>query len=215
MIYHRQHSYASRDRLAIPPSEHSPSDRQAVCGRSACARGSTAMHAAAPALQPRGAGPDQGDLGNQWPKLCRYVENETWPICNNACENSTRPFVVGRKNWLFSDTVAGAKASLNLYSLIETCKANDVDVYRYLVDLFKALPYAKTADEYESLLPWKPVSLLESQPPERSPPSRYGAKCEFADRLRSFRTPLSTLAFRDFTERLIVSSKTFVWGERI
>jgi transposase len=96
-----------------------------------------------------------GYLGNQWPKLCRYVENETWPICNNACENSIRPFVVGRKNWLFSDTVAGAKASLNLYSLIETCKANDADVYRYLVDLFKALPYAKTADDYEVLLPWK------------------------------------------------------------
>jgi transposase len=96
-----------------------------------------------------------GYLGNQWPKLCRYVENETWPICNNACENSIRPFVVGRKNWLFSDTVAGAKASLNLYSLIETCKANDVDVYRYLVDLFKALPHAKSADDYEALLPWK------------------------------------------------------------
>ena len=96
-----------------------------------------------------------GYLGNQWPKLVRYVENETWPICNNECENSIRPFVVGRKNWLFSDTVAGAKASLNLYSLIETCKANDVDLYRYLVDLFKALPYAKTADDYEALLPWK------------------------------------------------------------
>ncbi|WP_144021109.1 transposase domain-containing protein, partial [Caballeronia sordidicola] len=78
-----------------------------------------------------------------------------WPICNNACENSIRPFVVGRKNWLFSDTVAGAKASLNLYSLIETCKANDIDIYRYLVDLFKALPYAKVADDYEALLPWK------------------------------------------------------------
>ncbi|MCA7987885.1 transposase domain-containing protein, partial [Burkholderia vietnamiensis] len=86
---------------------------------------------------------------------CRYVENATWPICNNACENSIRPFVVGRKNWLFSDTVAGAKASLNLYSLIETAKANDVDIYRYLVDLFKALPYAKTADDYEALLPWR------------------------------------------------------------
>ncbi|MGB8417658.1 IS66 family transposase [Paraburkholderia sp.] len=96
-----------------------------------------------------------GYLGNQWPKLCRYVEDETWPICNNACENSIRPFCLGRKNWLFSDTVAGAKASLNLYSLIETCKANDVDVYRYLVDLFKALPHASTADDYEALLPWK------------------------------------------------------------
>ncbi|MEX3527410.1 MAG: transposase domain-containing protein, partial [Burkholderia sp.] len=41
------------------------------------------------------------------------------------------------------------------YSLIETAKANDVDVYRYLIDLFKALPLAKTADDYEALLPWK------------------------------------------------------------
>jgi transposase len=96
-----------------------------------------------------------GYLGNQWPKLVRYVENEAWPICNNECENSIRPFVIGRKNWLFSDTVAGAKASVNLYSLIETCKANDIDAYRYLIDLFKALPYAKTADDYEALLPWK------------------------------------------------------------
>jgi transposase len=96
-----------------------------------------------------------GYLGNQWSKLVRYVENEAWPICNNACENSIRPFVLGRKNWLFSDTVAGAKASANLYSLIESAKANDLDIYRYLIDLFKALPYAKTADDYEALLPWK------------------------------------------------------------
>ena len=96
-----------------------------------------------------------GYLGNQWPKLERYVENEAWAICNNACENLIRPFVVGRKNWLFSDTVAGAKDSANLYSLIETCKAHEIDIYQYLIDLFKALPYAKTADDYEALLPWK------------------------------------------------------------
>ncbi|MEX3581685.1 MAG: transposase [Burkholderia sp.] len=76
-----------------------------------------------------------GYLGNQWPKLCRHIENEAWPICNQACEDSIRPFVLGSKNWLFSDRVAGAKASLNLYSLIETCKANHVDVYQYLIDL--------------------------------------------------------------------------------
>ena len=96
-----------------------------------------------------------GYLNGQWPKLCRYVENGLWPICNNACENSIRPFVVGRKNFLFCDTVAGAKASANLYSLVETCRANNVDIYQYLIDLFKALPYANTADDYEALLPWK------------------------------------------------------------
>ena len=51
--------------------------------------------------------------------------------------------------------MAGAKASANLYSLIETCRANNVDIYQYLVDLFKALPYANNADDYEALLPWK------------------------------------------------------------
>jgi hypothetical protein len=96
-----------------------------------------------------------GYLSGQWPKLCRYVENGLWPICNNAIENSIRPFVIGRKNFLFSDTVVGAKASANLYSLVETCRANNIDVYQYLIDLFKALPNASNADDYETLLPWK------------------------------------------------------------
>ena len=56
---------------------------------------------------------------------------------------------------MFSDTVGGATASANLYSLLETAKANGIDTYPYLVALFKALPYAKTADDYEALLPWR------------------------------------------------------------
>lgn len=94
-------------------------------------------------------------LQGQWPKLIRYVENGAWPISNNACENAIRPFTVGRKNWLFYDTVAGANAAANLYSLIETCKANDVEPYAYLLALFQALPLANTADDYEALLPWR------------------------------------------------------------
>lgn len=94
-------------------------------------------------------------LRGQWPKLVRYVENCNWPIDNNLCENAIRPFVVGRKGWLFSDTVGGATASANLYSIIETCKANGVDPYTYLVELLRALPLATTADDYEALLPWK------------------------------------------------------------
>ena len=94
-------------------------------------------------------------LQGQWPKLIRYVENGAWPIDNNPCENAIRPFVVGRRNWLFADTVGGATASANLYSLIETCKANGIDPYRYLVGLFRAVPLAKTADDYEVLLPWR------------------------------------------------------------
>lgn len=93
-------------------------------------------------------------LSAQWPKLIRFVGNGAWPIDNNLCENAIRPFVVGRRNWLFADTVAGANASANLYSLIETCKANRIDPYTYLVDLFRKLPLAKTADDFEALLPW-------------------------------------------------------------
>lgn len=93
-------------------------------------------------------------LSAQWPKLIRYVENGAWPIDNNRCENAIRPFVVGRRNWLFSDTVGGANASANLYSLIETCKAHRIDPYRYLVALFRLLPLAQTVDDFETLLPW-------------------------------------------------------------
>ena len=94
-------------------------------------------------------------FGSQWPKLVRYVEDGRYPIDNNPCENSIRPFVVGRKGWLFSDTVAGANASANLYSLVQTCKANGIDSYRYLRALFIALPNATTVDDYEALLPWR------------------------------------------------------------
>jgi hypothetical protein len=64
-------------------------------------------------------------------------------------------FTVGRRNWLFSDSVAGANAAANLYSLVQTCKANSIEPYHYLIALFKGLPNAHTADDYEALLPWR------------------------------------------------------------
>ncbi|CAD6877750.1 Mobile element protein [Methylomonas albis] len=94
-------------------------------------------------------------LSAQWPKLIRFVENGRWPIDNNACENAIRPFVIGRRNWLFSDTVGGAQASASLYSLIETCKANSIEPYGYLIAVFRQLPLAKTAEDFEALLPWQ------------------------------------------------------------
>nr|WP_225616388.1 IS66 family transposase [Methylomonas albis] len=96
-------------------------------------------------------------LSSQWPKLNRFVENGAWPIDNNLCENAIRPFVVGRRNGLFCDTVAGAQASANLYSLIETCKANRIEPYIYLAALFRQLPLAKTVEDFEALLPWQLV----------------------------------------------------------
>jgi transposase len=94
-------------------------------------------------------------LSAQWPKLVRFVEDGSFPIDNNAAENAIRPFVVGRRNWLFADTVGGATASANLYSLIETAKANGIEPYRYLCALFAALPKASRLEDYEALLPWR------------------------------------------------------------
>ncbi len=100
-------------------------------------------------------------LSSQWSKLKLFVENGTHPIDNNPCENSIRPFVIGRRNWLFADTVAGANASANLYSLLQTCKVNGVDGYRYLRALLVALPGAKTVEDYEALLPWR-IALADA-----------------------------------------------------
>lgn len=94
-------------------------------------------------------------LASQWPKLAQFVKDPRYSLDNNACENAIRPFCVGRRNWLFADTVAGANASANLYSLLQTCKVNGIDGYRYLRALFIALPKARTADDYAALLPWR------------------------------------------------------------
>ena len=82
------------------------------------------------------------------------IEDGRLEIDNNATERAIRPFVIGRRNWLFSDTVEGAKASANLYSLIETVKAHDLEPYRYLRYVFKELPRAQSLEEIEQLLPW-------------------------------------------------------------
>ncbi|MDB5730872.1 MAG: transposase [Variovorax sp.] len=94
-------------------------------------------------------------LASQWSKLNRYVEDGRYSIDNNVQENAIRPFCVGRRNWLFADTVAGANSSANLYALLQTCQVNGIDGYRYLRALFTALPKAQTADDYAALLPWR------------------------------------------------------------
>ncbi len=98
-------------------------------------------------------------LHNQWSKLIRYLEDGRLRIDNNLLENAIRPFVVGRKNFLFCDTVRGANASANLYSLIETAKANGIEPYQYLRRVFAGLPNAKTVEDVEALLPYR-VKLI-------------------------------------------------------
>ena len=93
-------------------------------------------------------------LIKQWPKLIRYADDGQVAIDTNLAENAIRPFALGRRNWLFADTVNGAKASANLYSLVQTARANELEPYTYLRRLFAALPAAQTVDDIGALLPW-------------------------------------------------------------
>ena len=92
-------------------------------------------------------------LYSEWEKLIRYLDDGRLEIDNNLAENAIRPFVLGRKNWLFSDSVKGVQASANLYSLIETAKASGLQPYAYLRHVFAELPKADTVDDIEALLP--------------------------------------------------------------
>ena len=93
-------------------------------------------------------------LAADWPRLIRYLGDGRVEISNVLCENAIRPFVIGRKNWLFSDTPAGAHASAKLYGIIETAKANGLEPYAYLRLVFEKLPQATMPADVEALLPW-------------------------------------------------------------
>ena len=92
-------------------------------------------------------------LDRQWPKLVRGLEDGRLPLDTHLVENAIRPFVLGRKNWLFADTVASARASANLYGLIETAKANRIEPGRYLTHLFAVLPTVTSTEQIDALLP--------------------------------------------------------------
>ena len=93
-------------------------------------------------------------LNKQWDKLTVYTTDGRLRIDNNLGENAVRPFVMGRKSWLFSNSVAGANASANLYSLVETAKANGHEPYGYIKQVLTELPAAKTLEDIEALLPF-------------------------------------------------------------
>lgn len=104
--------------------------------------------------------PPKGLLGeafnyalNNWTKLIRYLEDGHITPDNNAAENAIRPFVVGRKNWLFAGHPNGAHTSATLYAVIETAKACGLNPYAYLRFLFAKLPMAKGEEDYMALLP--------------------------------------------------------------
>jgi transposase len=92
-------------------------------------------------------------LLGEWENLDKYIYDGYIPIDNNYVENAIRPFVVGRRNWLFYDTQDGAKASAGYYSIIETAKANCLEPYSYLNYLFEKIPIYNEKSDFQKLLP--------------------------------------------------------------
>jgi hypothetical protein len=110
----------------------------------------------------RGEVPPQSQIGmalnyahNEWLHLVRYLDDGRLEIDNNVVENAIRPFAVGRKNWLFSDSVAGAKASAAIYSVMVSAKLNGHNEYAYFRHLLEKLPLAEKIEDFEALLPHK------------------------------------------------------------
>lgn len=94
---------------------------------------------------------------NQKENLCKFLEDGRIPLTNSRAERAIRPFAVHRKNWLFADSVEGAKANAVYYSLIESAKVNNLNIYKYINYLLKTLPQleeAQSEKDLEKYLPW-------------------------------------------------------------
>lgn len=98
---------------------------------------------------------------NQKPYMENYLLDGRCALSNNVAENAIRPFTVGRKNWLFADTPKGAAASAAIYSIIETAKANGLNVYTYLEFLLMYMPdtdWRNHLEDLEDLMPWSQMA---------------------------------------------------------
>jgi transposase len=95
---------------------------------------------------------------NQWEKLTAFLKDGRLEIDNNRSERAIKPFVIGRKNWLFANTPRGAKASAVIYSVMETAKENGLNPFQYLKFLFEQLPQLPDLNDTEALAPFLPWS---------------------------------------------------------
>jgi transposase len=119
----------------------------------------------------KGTVPDESLLGkaisytlDEFKRLVRYLRYAYLTPDNNVAERAIKPYVVGRKNWLFNNTPLGAHASAAMYSLVETAIANKLDPYHFLWRLLTELPEADTREKLEKLLPWN----IEGIPPYKT-----------------------------------------------
>ena len=110
---------------------------------------------------------------NQWSKLTHFLLDGRLELDNNRAERSIKPFVIGRKNWLFANTAGGARSSAILYSLVETAKENGIVPFAYLTYLFEQLPNINLKDPQalDRLLPWSETMQEQFHIPVKSRPS--------------------------------------------
>ena len=93
--------------------------------------------------------------GNIYNYLMTYLEDGRCSLHNNLSEIEIHPFTTGRKNWLFSVTPKGAESSAVIYSIVESAKANGLNIYEYLKYLLEQLPSSKMSyEDLEELTPW-------------------------------------------------------------
>ena len=106
---------------------------------------------------------------NQWEKLQAFLLDGRLEIDNNRAERSIKPFVIGRKNWLFANTPRGARVSAILYSIVETAKENGLKPFEYVTYLLRKLPNIDATDPsaLDTLLPWSQTLPEECRTPTR------------------------------------------------
>ncbi len=123
-----------------------------------------------PGTPPKSAlGKALGYAFRQWPKLIRHLDHAEIPVDNNYSEQQIKHFATGRKAWLFSYNASSAQASANLFSLVMTCRVNDIEPYAYLNYLFEHLPAATAVEQIEALLPWRLKPVLDEQKKQQQP----------------------------------------------
>lgn len=111
---------------------------------------------------------------NQKPYLNAFLDHGEVEISNNFAENAIRPFVVGRKNWLFCDTPKGAESSAIVYTLVETAKANGLDAYSYLLNTLTDLPNLgknPNPEDLDAFMPWSPAIRKVCTLPKKAHPT--------------------------------------------
>lgn len=108
-----------------------------------------------PTVVPKsGLGKAIGYALDQWSAVTRFVEDGRLAIDNNIAERESKAVVIGRKNWLFADSMDGMRANATMYSLVQTAKANGINSFDYLRYVFETIPLLKKSSQIECLLPW-------------------------------------------------------------